>query len=372
MRVVLAILSALAILVIAPLREAQAGEPLKVLLPDKENLQFMSFWVAKGGGFFAREGIELEIVTAEHPTKAESMFVEGAADAAVLPPPMYLRLIAEKKPVVIVASLLRNDPIDLVVRRDVLEARRLTREMPLAARVHGMEKLRIGVAPHPVARLRALLATQGMTEKDVELVILRGPDQNAAFEDKRVDALYAHTPFLERAILNDGGIVLIEPSSGEVKELAAPMVHGFAFHKSVYAARTPVVLAAVRALAAAQKSIHSSQKEAVDALARELPSRDRRELETIVRLYEPAIPVAPDVHAEDLAPALALFPEGMPKPDLTGIDLAPFVAASVARAARADDGGQRARWIVIGVGIAVVLGIILAVRSGRRPPGEPS
>ena len=127
------------LLLLASARRASAEpEKLKVLVPEKDNLQYMTFWVAKGGGFFQKRGIDLEMVVSPHPAKAETMFDGGEGDAAVLPPPMFLRMVAAKKPIVLVATLLRNDPINLVVRREVLEERKLSPEMPLAEMMKGI------------------------------------------------------------------------------------------------------------------------------------------------------------------------------------------------------------------------------------------
>jgi ABC-type nitrate/sulfonate/bicarbonate transport system substrate-binding protein len=162
---------------------------------------------------------------------------------------------------------------------------------------------------------------------------------------------------------------IVEQSRGELAELANRQIHCLAFRRSVVDARPNLVVAAARAIAAAEKSIHASQKETVDLLARTFPARDRRELETIVRLYEPAIPDLPDVHAEDLAPALALFPDHLPKPDLSTIDLEPYIAKGL-RAELAkppvEEGARRARWIVTAVAALCVAGALIAVRMGRK------
>jgi hypothetical protein len=147
----------------------------------------------------------------------------------------------------------------------------------------------------------------------------------------------------------------------------------------LWAKRREVALAAVRAIAEAETRIHTAQAEVVDALARELPSRDRRELETIVRLYEPSVPATPEVRAQDLAPALALIPESVPKPELAGIDLAPFVASGVVSpppatkaanaTAAAPASGARVPWLAIALGALVLVAILFVVRS-RRAKGS--
>ena len=159
------------------------------------------------------------------------------------------------------------------------------------------------------------------------------------------------------------------------KGLANRQIHCFTVRGSVAKSRPAVVLAAIRAIGAAQKSIHASQKDTVEVLARAFPTRDRRELETIVRLYEPAIPETPDVHVEDIGPALALFPDGLPKPDLSAVDLTQYVAVDLAPKARAegaaDDGGARGRMIAILVAIGTVLALVVGVLTARRKPERP-
>lgn len=352
-------------------RAAFAVEKVKVLVPDRDNLQYMAFWVAKGGGFFTREGVDVELVVPPGPQQTQRFWETRAADVAVLPPPMYVTLIANKSSVVLVANLLANDPIELIVRRSVLEERKLTPNMPLKERLQGLHDLRIGVAPHPPTRLRALFASQGLdVDKEAKLVILHGKEQNAAFHDREVDVLYAHTPYLERAIVHDDAVVLVDQCRGEVAELANRQIHALAVQRSLLETRHDLVAAMVRAIGDAQALIHRSQSEAVAALAKEMTGRDKTELETIVRLYEPAIPKSPAARAEDIPGALTMFPAGMPKPDLTGIDLTRHVAIDVIDPARVDKSSTpsapRPRyWMIIAVGV-MLAAVIFVVRMRRR------
>ncbi len=342
---------------------AHARETVRVLVPDRDNLQYMSFWIAKDGGFFGEEGIDIELVSPPGPQQAQAFFSKREADVAVLPPPVYLALVADKEPIVLVANLLANDPIDLVVRPDVLAARHLSRDMPLRDRLVGLKGVKLGVAPHPPARLRALYASQGLdADKDLELVILHGKEQNAAFTDKKVDALYAHTPFLEKAIVQDGAVVLVEQAAGE--GVGYRQVHALCMNRTLLDRRRDLASALVRAIARAEASIHSSQPKTVDTLARAFPKRDRKELETIVRLYEPAIPKTPAVRAEDIPAAVAVFPTGMPKPDLAGVDLSKHVATDLV----AYDDGVKRRWMIVGFVtlLAVLAGAVAIARSRRR------
>jgi len=356
--------TAVVILVASP---ASAAETVRVLVPDRANLQYMSFWLAKSAGFFADEGIDIELVVPDGPQQTEAYFEDRKAEVAVLPPPVYAKLIAGKVPVVLVANLLANDPIALVVRRSVLTERRLGPELPLRARLEGIRGLRLGVAPHPPTRLRALFASQGLdADKDTTLVILHGKEQNAAFRDGKVDALYAHTPYLERAIVHDDAVVLVDQCRGEVPALANRQIHALAVQRSLLETRRELVAKLVRAIARAEALVHRSQPEAVTALAREMPDRERRELETIVRLYEPAIPATPVVSAELLPGAVEMFPAGMPRPDLAGIDLQRHVAVDLSTGEPPRT--SRAWAIVVGAVVTIAAAVTVLLARGRRRP----
>lgn len=344
----------------------------RVLVPDGDNLQYLSFWLAKAAGYFDEDGIAVEVVSPPGPQQTEAFFEKHEAEVAVLPPPVYIRLIADKVPVVLVANLFTNDPINLVVRRSVLAERKLRPDQPLHDRLEGLRGLRLGVAPHPPTRLRALFDSQGLdVDQDLTLVILPGPAQNAAFHDGDVDALYAHTPFLERAILQDDAVVLVDQSRGEVPALANRQIHTLAVRRSLLETQPDLVAHLVHAVARAEQLVHTSQPEVVAALARAMPNKDRRELETIVRIYEPAIPRTPKVSAEDIPPALELFPAGLPKPDLTGIDLSRHVAPEllVTTAAPAAKPTTTRAWLIVlavVAGIAVITALISRSRSSPK------
>ncbi len=114
-----------------------ADTELRIIVPDADNLQFMSFWVAQGAGYFAAEKINLQLLVPDEPNQAQSLVLQEKADCAVLPPPMYLELIAQDFPWVLVANLLENDAINLIVRRSVFEQRKLSATAPLKERLAG-------------------------------------------------------------------------------------------------------------------------------------------------------------------------------------------------------------------------------------------
>jgi len=361
-------LAALAIAGLAP-RNALAGEPLRVVVPEKDNLQYLVFWAAKAGGYFAQEGVDVEVVVPPTAPKAEGTFERGEVDAAVLPPPMYLRLLAAKKPIVIAANLLRNDTHDIVVRRDVADAKKIGADAPLAARTEALRGMRIGFLPASHGQLVSLLKAQGLdADKDATLTVLLGRDMDSAFKESKVDAVYAAPPQLDKVVARDHGVVLVDQAGGEVKSVAAPQIHVFAVGRPVLEKRKAVVTSAVRALGRAAKALKGSPKQATEALVRELPSKDRSEIEAVVRLYSGAVPETIEPRADALGAALDLVPEGVPRPDLAGVDVASFVATDLAKSATIEaPAGGAARLVAIAAGVLtavlVAVGIVLARRK---------
>jgi hypothetical protein len=161
------------------------------------------------------------------------------------------------------------------------------------------------------------------------MVIRHGKDQNAAFAHDDCDALYAHTPFLEEAIDDQDGVVLVNQSAGDAPALAMRQIHAIVARREFLEANRPVVDALVRAVARAEQLVHADRAAAEAAVLHAIPSLDPRHVHTIVGLYQPAVPETPRVRVDGLAPALALFPASRKAPSLDGVPLAEFVAGAV-------------------------------------------
>jgi NitT/TauT family transport system substrate-binding protein len=308
----------------APATQVVAARPqVTVVTPKRDNLQYLSFWVAAGGGLFAKHGVDVRVVSAGPDKRIEGQLDSGQAQAAVVSPPKYLQMIADGAPIVLVANLLANDGIDLILRRDVAEARGIDRAQPVAERLRALKGLKIGVASGPPTRLRALFAASGLdADRDVTIVTLHGDAQNEAFGAKEVDGLYAHTPYLERALVEQDAVIVVDQSAGEVPELANRQIHALVVTRDV---KADVVEKMVAAIGEAQALVRSDRDAAVAAVMAQFPELDRRRVERIVEVYAPAMPSSPVVSVAGLARELQLFPASGTAPDLSAIDLARHV-----------------------------------------------
>ena len=308
---------------------------IRIEVPNAHNLQFFTLWVALGAGFFQAEGLEPSVLIDSTPRNAGQLLLRGEADVAVLQPPMFLGMMAEEKAILLFASLLANEPINLVVQRDVAEARSIRANAPLRERLEAMRGLRVGVAGEPPPRLRALFASAGLdAESHVTLVIVHGSEQDQAFAERRVDALFAHTPYLETTLVKHGAVLLVETSSGEVPALAEGQIHALATTRALARERSELILATTRAIHRAQRLIHSDLNATVDALVASGAAGSERPLtEAIAAVYGPAVPQTPRVSLSGIERAAMLYPAHPRKPDFSRVRAADFVAAEFAETA---------------------------------------
>ena len=77
----------------------------------------------------------------------------------------------------------------------------------------------------------------------------------------------------------------------------------------------------VRAIAKAEVLARTKPDASSVHLAKTFPQRDRAEIDLIARLYAPAIPETPTVHADLIPNAVDLFPAEKARPDLSKVDL---------------------------------------------------
>lgn len=305
-------------------------EPAVIEVPGARNLQFLTLWVALGAGFFQKEGIAPQILVARTPRQTGERLFAGEADIALLPPPMFLGMMAEEKPILLFASLLANEPINLVVRREIAETRGLSRQQDLARRLQAIKGLRVGLASEVSPRLRVMAKSAKQdADKLFQLVTVPGPDQIDAFASGRVDALFAHTPYLETVLVEHNAVLVAENSKGEIAELADGQIHALATTRKVMGDKSGLIRGVTRAIGGAQQLIHTDVQETAEAIIASGAggTTDRRKIEALVNVYAPAVPRDPKISIEGIKRDVALFPAHPRAPDFSRLDVTDFVAA---------------------------------------------
>jgi NitT/TauT family transport system substrate-binding protein len=304
-------------------------------VPSDKNLQFFTLWVALGAGYFQQEGLEPKILVDATPRIAGQILFQGQANVALLPPPMFLGMMAEDKPILLFAILLANEPINLVLRKSVADARKFSPHAPLRERLQAITGLKVGLANEVAPRLRALFASAGRNaDKDVHLVTIPGPNQVKAFADGRIDVLFAHTPYLETVLVQHNAVLLVDTSGGEVPVLADGQIHALGTTRALAQSKPEMMAAVARAIYRAQRLIHSDAKGTVDAvLASGAAGPDRRIIEAFAAVYGPAVPRTPKISLEGIERDAALYPAHPRAPDFARVRAGDYVAPQFADSA---------------------------------------
>jgi NitT/TauT family transport system substrate-binding protein len=251
----------------------------------------------------------------------------GRGQVAVLPSPQYLGLIGEQEPITIFVNLMANDPINLVLRKEVADQLGVSPAASLEDKLLALKGLKIGVAPGPITRIRMLFDSVGLdADEHVEIVTVGARGQLEFLRQATVEAIYAHTPYLETA-LADGALMFVDQSAGEVPKMTDGQYHVMLTTRA-YADENPEVIEGLtRAIRRAQQLIHSDSDGTVAALIESGVVYENHDLlPAIVGIYGPAVPTTPEVSADKFLPELARYPAHQEAPDLTGIDLSEYVA----------------------------------------------
>jgi NitT/TauT family transport system substrate-binding protein len=302
--------------------------PTIIEVPGATNLQFLSLWVALGAGFFRKEGIAPQIVVARGPRRTGERLFAGEADIALLPPPMFLGMMAEGKPILLFANLLANEPINLVVRRDFAEARGMFRASDLGGRLQAIKGARIGLAGEVAPRLKVMAKSASSDAEDLfQLLVVPGPDQVDAFASGRVDALFAHTPYLETAMVEHNAVLVAETSRGEIAELADGQIHALATTRNIMREKPGLIAGVTAAIAGAQHLIRTDLKQTVDAIIASGAggTTERRRIEALAQVYAQAVPPTPRISVEGIKRDVSLYPAHPRAPDFSRVQVADFV-----------------------------------------------
>lgn len=319
---------------------SKSSPTLKVLVPEGDNLQWLMFWVAQGAGYFRAAGLHMDVRTPDHPTMSQAL-LDAQPDivVAVVPTPMLLEWLAAGRDWVAVANLLDHSPLNLLVRRSVAERLHLLAErqsaplersagvtvaspsIPWTKRLRALRGLRLGVAPGPQGRLAALFEKAGLPLRNhLSVVTMGGSRQNEAFGRAEVDALFAHTPYLERALVDQAGVLLVHQSAGHISGLPARQIHTLAVARRVVSNHPRWVKAMRSALRRARDLIVNDPQRAVRVLHQSFPQVPRPRLRAITAIYRPAVPRTLRVCAEGLQQGLDWFPAHRTPPDCSKVN----------------------------------------------------
>lgn len=245
---VLMLAGLLAVIVAMPVRGA---EKIKITVPAPSTT-FASLYHAQAAGYFADEGLDVDIVIVPGTGSIQAVFSRDS-HFAVAPGTHQLIAYERGQRLVAVMSILTRNSINIVMHKDVARERGITEHTPLAERIRALKGLKMsgfatGAFAHQVM-VHYLLKAGLDPQKDVEIVGLgTAPSLLLALERRQIDAFATATPVPEAAAARGLGLMIVDNAAGEDPDFAEFMMDVLLMLPETVKQRPEVVRKVVRAL----------------------------------------------------------------------------------------------------------------------------
>jgi NitT/TauT family transport system substrate-binding protein len=224
---------------------AQAKK-VKVLETHTGTLFMAPVYIAEAAGYMSEEGIDLELTEVDSGALGIAALVSGGVQLVDADPFQLVQLLKQDKSVQFLYNLTKGVTLDMVMSKDVIAAKNLSRNMPIAQRFAALKGLKLGITRPGAATdiyMRYYLKRAGIDpERDVQIVTVGGGAALlASMKTKQIDAFHLSPPTPYQAQEAGFGEVIIRASAGDVPELTDFLYTGIAVSKG-YADKNPDVL----------------------------------------------------------------------------------------------------------------------------------
>jgi NitT/TauT family transport system substrate-binding protein len=280
---------------------ASLAEDMDVIVAlPAQTLTFASAFIAEDAGLYKQEGLKVShrfLVGVAAPNAV----IAGSADFTIGTGPVFLRAAAKGQRMLAIANLIDRPLVELVLRKDVADAAKITPAMPLAERAKVLAGKTIGiqgVGSIIHAWERWVVSRAGLdVEKDVRIAPMDPPAMLPALDNKAIDGYATSLPFTTQAVVK-GSAVMLASASVDAPGLL-PFAYGLIYTKPETCTQNPdKCRRLVRALAAANKMILEKPDAALELLRKRFAKMDPAVLSA-------AWPVVAHAHARDIAVSVA-------------------------------------------------------------------
>src|SRR3569833_1332640 len=215
----------LAVLALAPIG-AQAQQKLEKLTITSggDGMHYYPFYVARGGGFFERNGIDAEWVNVNSGTRQAASILGGSADMTPMAFFHVIKARGEGADMVAIGDVFDVYGMTIALSNEAIARQGIKLDMPIDEKVKRLAGLKIGISSpgsSTDALIRSVLLARGYDpDKTVSLVPFgAGSSILAAFEKKLTDGVVYVAPVPEIIEQKGLGKTVINPFKNEVPEL---------------------------------------------------------------------------------------------------------------------------------------------------------
>src|SRR6266851_5143263 len=210
-----------------PVAPLHGAEKIKITVPVPSTT-FAPLYHAQAAGYFADEGLEVEIIVVPGSGSLKAVFSRDA-HFALAPGTHQLVAYDHGQRLVAVMSILTRLSVNIVMHRDLVKERGITEKSPLADKIRALKGLKIsgftaGAFGHQII-VHYLLKAGLDPQKDIEIVGLgTAPALLVALEKRQIDAFVMGTPLPEAAVARGFGVMIVDNSAGEDPDFAEFMM----------------------------------------------------------------------------------------------------------------------------------------------------
>src|SRR5919109_2106301 len=250
---------------------AQTARKVKLTIPVVA-LSMTPVYLAQAKGFFAEEGLEVDVTSTGGGGPDIRALIAGEVDFSFTTGDNVILAHQEGKPLFIVVSALNKLFINWAIHKEAAKTKGITETSPLAEKLKSLKGLTVGVT-NPAA-LTAHLAhfvirkAGYVPQQDVHIIpVGAGPTWLAALENRKVDLALTAPPIPETAISRGFAIMFINNAKGEDPAISEFLMENLVARPEMLKKDPDLVRRMVRALIKANKwALGSTPEQVAEAL----------------------------------------------------------------------------------------------------------
>lgn len=317
-RILTGLVLATAILLPAAGQAQQKLEKLTIT-SGGDGMHYFPFYVARGGGFFEKNGIEADWVNVNSGTRQAASIMGGSADMTPMAFFHVIKARGEGADLVAIGDVFDVYGMAIVLSNEAIAKQGITLDMPVDEKVKRLAGLKIGISSpgsSTDALIRSVLVARGHDpDKSVSLMPFgAGSSILAAFEKKLTDGVVYVAPVPEIIEQKGLGKTIINPFKNEVPELVNVPYVVTVTSRATLQAKPDLMRRAIKALAEAMEYAHTHPVETAQILRKYFPDIDAAVFPQIVETYRKATPRTPVLTREQLDKTVAWMNIGAKQP----------------------------------------------------------
>ncbi|MGN6572144.1 MAG: ABC transporter substrate-binding protein [Pseudolabrys sp.] len=289
----------LAMFALAPVG-AQAQQKLEKLTITSggDGMHYFPFYIARGGGFFEKNGIDAEWVNVNSGTRQAASILGGSADMTPMAFFHVIKARGEGADMVAISDVFDVYGMTIALSNEAIAKQGIKLDMPIDEKVKRLAGLKIGISSpgsSTDALIRSVLVARGYDpDKTVSLVPFgAGSSILAAFEKKLTDGVVYVAPVPEIIEQKGLGKTVINPFKNDVPELVDVPFVVTATSRATLQKKPDLMRRAMKALAEAMEFAHKNPEETAKIMRKYFPDIDAAVFPQVVETYRKASPRSP-------------------------------------------------------------------------------